>query len=207
MITAIGYGAGTMRLEHGPNVLRAIVGESGEENATGDEDPGGTVVELQTNLDDVSAEVIGHTLRRLREVGALDAWTVAAHMKKDRPGTVLHALVMPYREAEIVEHIFSETGTLGIRRLTHARHVAERGTVTAVVAGRKVRVKWGRWRGRLVSVAPEYEDAVAAAGAAGLPLREVMHVAADAARRLLDEDRSGPAGGSAAGGPAAGGSP
>jgi uncharacterized protein (DUF111 family) len=146
---------------------------------------------LQTNVDDVSPEVIGHTLRRLRHVGALDAWTVAAQMKKDRPGIVLHALVTPAREAEAVDLIFSETGTLGIRRTAHTRHVAERGTVTVSVGGQAVRVKWGAWGGRVVSIAPEYEDAVSAT-TPGLPLREVMRTAVDAAWRLLEERRATP---------------
>jgi uncharacterized protein (TIGR00299 family) protein len=205
-IRAVGYGAGTMKLKHAPNVLRASVGESNDEQ-TGDDGAGETVVELQTNLDDITPEVMGYTLRRLREAGALDAWAVAAQMKKDRPGTVLHALVPLAMEAEMVDLIFSETGTLGIRRLTHTRHIADRGTVTVMVAGREVRVKWGAWKGRVVSIAPEYEDAVAAASMAGLPLRQVMQTAVEAARHVLDGDRSEPTGHSAAGQPAAGGSP
>ncbi len=98
-VKAIGYGAGTMKLEHGPNLLRVVLGEAtggGGADAAGIEGLAGeTVVELQTNIDDVSPEVIGHTLRRLRQAGALDAWTVAAQMKKDRPGVVLHVLVGP----------------------------------------------------------------------------------------------------------------
>ena len=54
------------------------------------------------------------------------------------------------------------------------------------VAGQEVAVKWGRW-GERVSLAPEYEDAARAAAAAGLPLRQVMHEATEAARRLLGQ--------------------
>jgi pyridinium-3,5-bisthiocarboxylic acid mononucleotide nickel chelatase len=194
-VKAVGYGAGTMKLEHGPNVLRAVLGEgSGGAAAPGAAShwaaaataaAGDTVVELQTNIDDASPEVIGHALRRLREAGVLDAWTVAAHMKKDRPGVILHVLVTPAGEAVAVDLLFSETGTLGVRRSLLERYVAERGSVIVNVAGHKVGVKWGSWGERMGSLAPEYEDAAAAAAAAGLPLREVMHESIEAARRLL----------------------
>ncbi|OFW58152.1 MAG: TIGR00299 family protein [Actinobacteria bacterium RBG_16_64_13] len=186
----IGYGAGCMKLQHGPNLLRAIVGTSldlgpGTEAGAGEEED--HVVELQSNLDDVSPELVGHACRLLREVGALDVWTVPAHMKKDRPGVVLHALVSPGREAALTALIFGQTGTLGVRRQLVSRRVAERGTVKVTVAGVEVGVKWGRWHGRLISIAPEYEDAAAAANTTGAALKDVMAMAATAARDLLGE--------------------
>jgi len=200
-VQAVGYGAGTMKLEHGPNVLRIVLGEAadtaGAEAAGALGAPGvdgrarEAVVELQTNIDDVSPEVIGYALRRLREAGALDAWTVAAQMKKDRPGVVVHVLVAPGREGEAVDILFAETGTLGVRRSVLSRYVAGRGTVTVSVAGHDVAVKWGRWGGRMVSLAPEHEDAAAVAAALGIPLREVMHRASEAARRLLEQGDQG----------------
>ena len=190
-VRSIGYGAGTMKLEHGPNLLRAVLGEAA--HGAGADAAGGVggraldaVVDLQTNIDNVSPEVIGHTLRRLREAGALDAWTVAAHMKKDRPGVVLHVLVTPSKEAETVDILFAETGTLGVRRSDLSRYVADRGSVSVSVAGHDVAVKWGRWGGRTMSLAPEYEDAAAAAALSGIPLREVMHLAREAARGVVE---------------------
>ena len=117
-VKAVGYGAGTMKLEHGPNVLRVVLGEGGgERRRAGARRPATAVVELQTNIDDVSAEVIGYTLRRLREAGALDAWTVPAQMKKDRPGVVLHVLCRAgARRRSWSDILFAETGTLGVRR-------------------------------------------------------------------------------------------
>lgn len=187
-IEKVGHGAGSMKLDSGPNILRVLLGRSWEEwgASCAREEELDTVVELQTNLDDVSPEVIGYTCRLLRETGALDVWTVAAQMKKDRPGVVVHALVRPEAEPAAVELLLGQTGTLGVRRQTASRWLATRGTVTVEVAGRKVRVKWGRWRDRLVSVAPEYEDAAGAATAAGLPLRVVMQLATEAASARLE---------------------
>ena len=211
-VKTIGYGAGSMKLQHGPNVLRVVLGESTEgaggfpagapqsgaqpgAGAGGAPQSGGpwaaameSVVELQTNLDDVTPEVVGYTLRRLRQSGALDAWTTPAQMKKDRPGLVMHVLVATGRETEAVDILFAETGTLGVRRAVLGRYVAERGRVKVSVAGGEVGVKFGKW-GERVSLAPEYEDAARAAEAAGLPLRQVMHEATEAARRLLAEDQ------------------
>ena len=87
--------------------------------------------------------------------------------------------------------LFAETGTLGVRRAVLGRYVADRGTMKVSVAGHEVAVKWGRWGGRMVSLAPEYEDAAAAAVSTGLPLRQVMHEATEAARRLIEEGESG----------------
>lgn len=149
------------------------------------------VVELQTNLDDVSPEVIGHTCGLLREAGALDVWTVPAQMKKSRPGVAIHALVPTEAEEVAADILFAQTGTLGVRRQLVSRRLAARGAVTVTVEGRAVRVKWGRWRERLVSIAPEYEDAAEAAEATGLSVREVMRRAAETASALLAAEHPG----------------
>jgi uncharacterized protein (TIGR00299 family) protein len=188
-----GYGAGSMKLERGPNVLRVILGTrseatdaaEGEGAATAD---GDRVVELQTNLDDISPEVVGHAVRTLREMGALDVWTVPVQMKKDRPGIVLHALVDADREEAATAAVFEQTGTLGIRRQVVSRRLATRGTVIVTAAGAQIGVKWGRWQGRLVSLAPEYDDAAAAAARADMPLKDVMRLAVQAAQELLSSD-------------------
>lgn len=189
-VDRVGYGAGTMKLDGGPNVLRTVLGRADTEGPGlgGSRPPEErhAAVELVTNLDDVSAEVIGHTVRRLREDGALDVWTVAAQMKKDRPGVVLHALVPVDAEGCALDTIFKETGTLGVRRQLCDRHVAERGVVTATVDGAAVRVKWGRWRDAIVSIAPEHDDAASVAVAQKKPLKEVMRLATEAARTMLE---------------------
>jgi uncharacterized protein (TIGR00299 family) protein len=183
-VDMVGYGAGSMKLEGGPNVLRTLIGRM----SCDDGEEGQAIVELETNLDDVPAEVVGYASRILRELGAVDVWTVAAVMKKDRPGVVLHVLVPAELEEAAVMTVFSETGTLGVRRQEKVRRVAERGTVAVTVAGEPVRVKWGRWQGRLTSLAPEYEDAVKAAKAGCIPLKEVMGSALEAARAEMGKD-------------------
>jgi uncharacterized protein (TIGR00299 family) protein len=184
-VESIGHGAGSMKLEGGPNVLRVMIGTQPSEQLVSG---GDRVVELQTNLDDVPGEVVGHVCRLLREAGALDVWTVSAMMKKDRPAVVLHALVRLDQEKAAVGLLFAQTGSLGIRRQTVSRYLADRGTVAVELTGATVRVKWGRWKDRVTSLAAEYEDAVGAAGYLGLPLKDVMELAVGRARAILGEE-------------------
>ena len=176
-----------MRFQSGPNALRVLVGKAAERRpeGAGSRD---LVVELESNLDDVSAEIIGHVCGLLREAGCLDVWTVPIHMKKDRPGITLHALVAPGDEVTVSDIIIAQTGTLGVRRQLKQREVAERGTITVTVDGTGVAVKWGRLHGRVTSLAAEYESAASAARDLGLPLKEIMARAAEEARKALEAE-------------------
>ena len=93
-IDRIGYGAGTRDLPGRANILRLIVGEMAPTRDTDE------VVLLETNLDDVSAEILGHTRNILMNAGALDVYTTSIQMKKNRPGTMLSVIAKP-AEAEI----------------------------------------------------------------------------------------------------------
>lgn len=189
VVDRIGYGCGTMKFHSGPNVLRVFVGRAGTDSGEEAESGVDVVIELESNLDNVSAEVIGHTCRLLRDAGALEVWTAPVFMKKDRPGVVLHTLVSPGAEGALSDIIIAETGTLGVRRQSKRRTVAERGMVTVSIDGTEVAVKWGRHQGRLTSVTPEYDSAAAASEAAGVPLKELMSRAVEEARRLLQTGR------------------
>ncbi|MCL5736384.1 MAG: DUF111 family protein, partial [Actinobacteria bacterium] len=140
------------------------------------------------HLDDVRPELVGHTCGLLRAAGALEVWTEPVYMKKDRPGSVLHALVVPGSEVALGDIIISETGSLGVRRQLKQRVIAERGTLAVTVGGAVVSVKWGRHRGRITSVTPEYDSAAVAAAATGLPIRELMRQATEEAHRVLGDE-------------------
>jgi uncharacterized protein (TIGR00299 family) protein len=183
----VGYGCGTMKFRSGPNVLRVMVGSAGGPPWAEPGSGGDQVVELQSNIDDIGAEVVGYVCGRLRSAGALEVWTTPAFMKKDRPGAVLHALATPADAAGLSALIMRETGSLGVRRQVKSRVVAERGTIAVEVAGLEVLVKWGRHEGSVISVAAEYDSAAAVAGTTGLPLKDVMHQAAQKARLVLGD--------------------
>lgn len=135
-------------------------------------DPVGATVErmvhLETNVDDVTGEVLGHLVERLLAAGAADAWVAPVVMKKSRPAHTVHVLVTPEESAECERIVLSETGSLGLRRTSVDRVALPRSTSIVDVGGHRVRVKTGPWGAK-----PEYDDVAAAATALGLPLNAV----------------------------------
>lgn len=176
-IDKLGYGAGTRDLEQQANVLRLYVGEAATQSAT--LDPTVTADEvllLETNLDDVSGEVLGFAIERLWQGGALDVYTSAISMKKNRPGVLLSVLA-PVDQGNTLEAIvFEETGTLGIRRTPVQRHVLRREQVT-------VQTSWGEITGKTARIgnktlfSPEFEGCAVAAREHQVALREVYQAA------------------------------
>lgn len=167
-IHAIGYGAGTMDLDGRANLLRLFVGETVE---TPERD---VVTLLETNLDNVTGEVVGHAKQVLLAAGALDAWSTSIQMKKDRPGVLLAVLCRPVDAPHFEELLFRETGTLGVRRTTCERSKLSREEV-------EVDTPWGVVHGKVASgpgvrqqFTPEYEDCRRIAEQSGVPLREIM---------------------------------
>ena len=172
----IGYGAGTRDSER-PNVLRILIG-AGEEGSQ-------AALHIETNIDDSTPEALAFVVERLLEAGAHDAWTAPIVMKKGRPAVTLSVLCDPGTRGEIEEILFAETTTFGTRSTIVTRQTLPRDTITVSVEGYEVRVKVGRSGGRVVTVAPEYEDARAAARATGKPLKEIYALAISASQRFF----------------------
>ncbi len=139
---------------------------------------------LATNLDDVTGETLGHTLDRLLEAGADDAWLVPIGMKKSRPAHELRVLCHPHVADELRRIVFAETGTLGVRTESVTKHALARRFETVEVRGQEIRVKIGPH-----SAKPEHDDLVAATGATGVPLRQ-LGVEALEALATVDDQRS-----------------
>lgn len=161
-LDATGYGSGTRRLPDRPNVVSVSLGSPLP--SAPDED----VVVLETNLDDVTGELLGYVITRALDAGALDAWTTPAVMKKGRPAQVLHVLTSPHQERRLRDLLLSETGSLGIRRVGATRTTLPRAFETVEVDGHPIRVKHGPYAAK-----PEHDDVEAAAAALGLSLRTV----------------------------------
>lgn len=159
---ATGYGVGSRRLPDRPNLVSVTLGDPVPTTANEE------VVVLETNLDDVTGELLGHLITRLLDAGALDAWTTAAVMKKGRPAQVLHLLTTAHHEGRLRDMVLAETGALGIRRISATRTALPRAFETVDVDGHAIRVKHGPYAAK-----PEHDDLVAAAAALGLPLRAV----------------------------------
>jgi len=187
-IEATGYGAGRAELPF-PNVLRIIIGESGESrimNLEADQ-----VVLMETNLDDTTPEVCGYLMERLFAEGALDVFFTPIQMKKNRPGTKVSVLSPPEKVPALLEAIFAETTTLGVRMALMERRKLPRRMVTVSTPYGPVRVKVGLGKDGSVRVAsPEYEDCRRIAEEKGVPLRTVYEAAARAygERRKATED-------------------
>jgi pyridinium-3,5-bisthiocarboxylic acid mononucleotide nickel chelatase len=177
-IRRIGYGAGTKDFADRPNVLRMILGE----------EPGAfetdTMVEIATNIDDMSPQIYDHLAERLFAAGARDVTITPTIMKKGRPGATVSVLAETARREEIARVIFAETSTIGIRfhevaRLKLAREVIEVDTRFGPVS-----VKISRDRGgSVMTIAPEYEVCRRIANQKRVALRTVIDEARDAARK------------------------
>ncbi|HEX7956839.1 MAG TPA: LarC family nickel insertion protein, partial [Pyrinomonadaceae bacterium] len=182
-VEATGYGAGTREYENFPNVLRVIVGETeeaaGPRGAGADEE----LLMVETNLDDVSPQVLGHLMERAFAAGALDCFFTHAQMKKNRPGVLVSILCRPSERGTFEDLLFAETPTLGVRAHAVSRRPLEREAVTVETEFGRIAVKVARGGGRVVGATPEFEDCRAAAHAHGVPLRVVQDAARAAFRK------------------------
>ena len=174
-IEAIGYGAGQRDLPRQANILRLLVGEATDAVRTSD-----AVWVLETNLDDASGELIGHCIAQLWDAGALDVYTTAIQMKKNRPGVKLSVLCRLEKIAAMEAIVFRETGTLGIRRWSAARHVLPREIRQVATAWGPVEGKLGRLDDGSLHFAPEYESCRRIAAERHVSLREVYAAAQQA---------------------------
>ena len=161
-----GYGAGTRDVEQVPNLLRVEIGELVTDTQTD------TPVLLETNIDDMTPEIYGYLIDRLLEAGARDAFLTPVIMKKGRPGIQLTVLADPNKETELTELIFSETTTLGIRRLPVQRHILERRTDTVQTPYGPIRVKIADIGGKQ-RITPEYDDCARIAREQQVPILDV----------------------------------
>ncbi len=174
-IEAIGYGAGTRDLPQQANVLRALLGHAPDEADQGLIQE--TIAVLETTLDDVPGEVIGHTFGRLLAAGALDVTTTAVQMKKHRPGVVLTVLARPADVQRLESVLFRETGTLGVRSWIAHRTRRTRRAVQVQTPFGPVEGKLADLPDRPAQFTPEYESCRQAAEAHGVPLWEVYEAA------------------------------
>ncbi len=174
-IEGVGLGAGMYDLEKIPDVLRIVEGTS--EKAVWDK-----IMTLETHVDDVPGEVLGHLVDKLLEEGAIDVAIIPMITKKNRPAHLIKVLSELKDYQRLVEVLMKEAGTLGVRIIETPRIVAERvkKPVLLRLGGKEfqVRVKVSKAPdGKIVSMKPEYEDLKAAAQQLGLPLREIMELA------------------------------
>lgn len=178
-ISSIGYGAGTKNWPDRANVLRLLVGEAAVARSSGDQ-----VWLLETNLDDISGEVLGYTQERLFEAGALDVYTTPIAMKKGRPGVILSVIGRLDDGASLEEIIFRETKTLGIRRqiIDRATQSRAKGKVATKWGKVDVKISWSNDHAPVVT--PEYDSCRELARSSSVPLHEIYAAVTTAAQGL-----------------------
>ncbi len=173
-IERIGYGAGTRDFPQRANLLRMFVGT---QVLSSDSDQ---VYVLETNLDDVSGEIIGYARQKLFEAGARDVYTIPIQMKKDRPGVLFSVICSPGDVERLETILFEETATFGVRRhlMQRSRRTREEHTVETVWG--PVRGKLGWRRGDEPIFTPEFDDFAKLAAEHSVPLRQIYRTAESA---------------------------
>jgi uncharacterized protein (TIGR00299 family) protein len=181
-VERVGYGAGGRNPADRPNVLRAWVGEV--------ETPPRSMRLVETNIDDMTPELLGHVQERLLAAGAADAWFTPIQMKKNRPAVMLSVLCRDELEDVVVRILLRETTTLGVRVRDVRRHEAERETVAFESSLGPVNVKVKRLADIRPAASPEYEDCRRIATERGLPLIEVFRTVEAEANAWLQRGES-----------------
>lgn len=178
-IEKAGYGAGTRDFAGHANVLRLTVGEGAAASADRSvrATQTQTITVLEANLDDMNPQVFGYLMDRLLQTGALDVFSTAIQMKKNRPGTLLTVLAKPEDADALAQIVFAETTTLGVRLRNESREVLSRKFMTVTTRFGEVRMKLASLNGSVTHYAPEYEDCRRIAAGRHVPLKLVMQEA------------------------------
>jgi uncharacterized protein (TIGR00299 family) protein len=185
----VGYGAGTKEFSEMPNTLRIVIGKPLDDLLVKDQ-----IAVLETNVDDVSGEIVGYAVDRLLMEGAKDVSIIPMYTKKNRPGQIIKVIADQKDTQHLSNVLMSETGTLGVRVYLCERHITTRDeyTVDLLINGVKesVRVKVSKdANGEIIRIKPEFEDLKALAAKTKKPLRELSEVTISKARDVLVQSK------------------
>lgn len=182
----IGFGLGTRDNKTRPNVLRAILGQSKAESRKPKDQAlaldweTDRVAVLETNLDDINAEILGSFVETALTAGALDVFHTPIQMKKNRPGVLLTVLCAEAEADTFSEMILRETSAFGVRRTIAERRKLPREFKNVKTKYGSVTVKVGTLNGQIVQASPEYESCRKVAEQKRVPLKQVYDAAAKA---------------------------
>ncbi|UGT55108.1 nickel pincer cofactor biosynthesis protein LarC [Nocardia asteroides] len=172
-LKAVGVGAGTWDPEQFPNVVRSMIGTAPLSTAQ----HSGPLI-LETNVDDLSPELVPDVIEACLDAGAADVWTTPALMKHGRPGFTVAALVQPQYEKAVAEALLQHSTALGVRvRRSEHRWQLVREFRPVQVDGHEIAVKFGLLNGRVVNIKPEHRDCVSAAKATGKTVKAIWAAA------------------------------
>jgi uncharacterized protein (TIGR00299 family) protein len=162
-------GFGNLKLYTRPDMLRATLFETVDSKSEQIEE----CLLLECNLDDMNPELIGALCQKLLASGALDVFTSAVQMKKQRPGVLLSVLCHYSEREKLLDTIFQESTTFGVREHSVRRTILSRYTIEVSTPYGNVRVKVGKWKNKEITFSPEYEDCASLAKKHNVSLKEV----------------------------------
>jgi uncharacterized protein (TIGR00299 family) protein len=188
-VERVGYGAGTKEFADRPNVLRLMIGERAQTYQQSHQQIYETdeLLDIETNIDDLSPQIYDHVVERLFEAGARDVILTPTIMKKGRPAVTISVLAEPSARERIAAVLFAETSTIGVRYHPVARLKLTREIKEVETRWGRVRVKVSRGGGDTVTLSPEYDDCKRLAREHQVALRLVLEQAQAAARRQLSQ--------------------
>lgn len=179
-----GYGAGKMDLPI-PNVLRLIIGEEKEITQHGKNFQEEQLECLETNIDNMNPEIYPYLMERLFDVGALDVSFAPTYMKKNRPGTLVNVLSPVEKADSLMQVLFIETKTLGVRKYSVSRYSVDRRMIEVNTPYGAVQVKFSKKGENSWDYSPEYEDCRRLALENSIPIIRIYRAAEDAAEEYI----------------------
>lgn len=176
------YGAGTREYDRFPNALRLILGRSEAVSRSP------KLLVIETNLDDITAQTLGYVMEKAFAAGALDCWFTPIQMKKNRPATQITILSDSGRKDEMLELLYTETTTLGVRINEVERDCLARTLHRIGTRFGEIDVKVAKYKEQVVSAKPEYDQLREFAASACQPLLVIEAEVAEDIRRFLAEN-------------------
>jgi uncharacterized protein (TIGR00299 family) protein len=173
-VSRVGYGAGDRDFPGTPNVLRVVVGEAAAQASRM------RVCVIECEIDDMNPQIFGTLMDQLYAAGALDVFYASVQMKKNRPGTLMTIVARPADREPLVNLVFRESTTIGVRFSEMERECLDRETVEVRTPLGAIRFKVARREGRVLNAQAEYEDLVRLAREHARPIKDVQALAAKA---------------------------
>jgi pyridinium-3,5-bisthiocarboxylic acid mononucleotide nickel chelatase len=185
----VGYGAGTKEFPETANVLRITIGR-----AVKKDNPTEQIAVLETNIDDITGEIIGHSIERLYAEGAKDVSIIPMVTKKNRPGQIIKVIADQKDVQHLSGVLINETGTLGVRICFCERHIIKRDSqlINLLIDGVKepVKIKVSKdSNGKIIRIKPEFDDLRQLSNKTKISLRELSELALAKANEIFSDEK------------------
>lgn len=137
------------------------------------------IYQIETNIDDMNPQVYGELMNELFVKGALDVFWIPVQMKQNRPGVLITVLCTKKKLEDIIQLLFTETTTFGLRYWEVTRRILNRKFKTIKTDYGKIKVKVGSYKGKVYTKAPEYKDCLRLSKKKKIPVKKVLDAVKD----------------------------